>query len=335
MITAKDIMEFHVPPEKDNNMDWAETNFFGFYNSKENFTVGVYQIFRKPLNVVLSNVWVAKGFGRDASECLYNDYRVHLEIPKEARLGDYSLANGLHVKATKPPMDYDIKYRSEDGALEIDVQFEAMMPPYDMQDPEMDPVTAKLLADGGVDGHQGFGEAFQRHFEQSGRFTGVMKLRGKEYEISEISTIDHSWGPRTEFKTNNLTWSHVHAEPDFAIHTLFEFDPNKDPINYGPFSHGYVMEGGKCYGIVSGTGRSPQRDGYQQKSIEIEVVDVRGKTFGYKGKAVTGYPWQAWPSVCGYQAMFEATLNDGRKAYGEGQDFMSMPYMTEPDRPKY
>ncbi|PCJ58776.1 MAG: hypothetical protein COA65_07415 [Rhodospirillaceae bacterium] len=334
MISAKDVMDFHVPSGEDDNRHWAETNFFGFYNSKEEITIGVYLIFRKQFNLVLSNVFAVKGFGRDATECLHNDYQVYLPIPKEARLGDYSLANGLHVKATKAPMDYDIKYRSEDGAMEIDVHYEGLMPPYDIADPEMDPITKKSTS-GELADAQGFGTAYNHHFDQSGRYTGVVKVHGKEYEISEISTMDHSWGPRPEFDAHNMTWGHVHADPDFAIHTIFQIDPNKDPVNYGPLAHGYVMEGGKCYGLVSGTGRALKRDGYQQKELEVEVTDIRGKTFGYKGKALTGYPWQAWPSVCGYQSLNEVVLTDGRKAYGECQDFMAMPYMTRPDRPKF
>lgn len=333
MISEKDVMEFHVPSGEDNNRNWAETNFFGFYNSKEKVTVGVYNIFRKPLGVVLSNVFVAHGFGRDATECLYNDFQVHLPIPENAKLGDYTLGNGLSVKATKAPMDYDIKYRSEDGEMELDVQFEGLMPPYDIADPEMDPITAKRTSEH-LAKAQGFGSAYNNHFDQSGRYTGWMKLRGKKYEISEISTMDHSWGPRPEFDSHNMTWGHVHADPDFAIHTIFQIDPNKDPVNYGELAHGYVMEGGKCYGLVSGRG-SAKREGYQQKEMEVEVTDIRGKTFSYKGKALTAYPWQAWPSVCGYQSLNEVTLNDGRKAFGECQDFMAMPYMTRTDRPKY
>ncbi|MEW5702964.1 MAG: hypothetical protein AB1781_00005 [Pseudomonadota bacterium] len=334
MITAKDVMEFHTPSPEENNMHWAETNFFGFYISKEKLTIGVYNIFRKPLGVVLSNVFVAKGFGKDPTECLFNDFRVHLPIPQDARLGNYSLANGLQVKALNAPMDYDIQYRSEDGEMELDVHYEGLMPPYDITDPKMDPITAKRTKDH-LAKAQGFGTAYNKHFDQSGRYTGTMKLRGKKYAISEISTMDHSWGPRPEFNSHNMTWGHVHAEPDFAIHTIFQIDPNKDPVNYGELAHGYVMEGGKCYGLVSGKGRALKREGYQQKEIEVEVTDVRQKTFSYKGKALTGYPWLAWPSVCGFQSLNEVTLNDGRKAYGECQDFMSMPYMTLPSRPKY
>ncbi len=334
MITEKDVVEFHEPSAEDDNMHWAETNFFGFYNSKEKLTVGVYQIFRKQLNIVLSNVWVAKGFGRDPSECLFNDFRVHLPLPKDATLGDYTLANGLHVKATKPPMDYDIQYTSEDGECVLDVQYEGLMPPYDIADPEMDPITAKRTSDHLAQA-QGFGTAYNGHLDQSGRYTGKMILRGKEYEFNEISTMDHSWGPRPEFDSHNMSWGHVHAEPDFAIHTIFQIDPIKDPVNYGELAHGYVMEGGKCYGLVEGKGRAIKREGYQQKEIEVEVVDIRQKTYSYKGKALTSYPWLAWPSVCGYQSLNEVTLNDGRKAYGECQDFLSMPYMTRPDRPAY
>src|SRR3990167_2328580 len=135
MITAKD-MYFHTPTSDDTY--WAETNYFGFYVPEEPLHVNVYVLTRQNLGAVLSSITITDGFSNTPHLVRYTNNQVHLPFPK-TNFDDYRLGNGLAVKCTKPVMDYDIRF--DDGKrLSFDVTYKALMEPYDIHDPAMDPL---------------------------------------------------------------------------------------------------------------------------------------------------------------------------------------------------
>ena len=48
--------EFH--PFRPEQRDWAETNYFGFYNAAEHLNVGVYALFRPNLGMLSSSICI-------------------------------------------------------------------------------------------------------------------------------------------------------------------------------------------------------------------------------------------------------------------------------------
>lgn len=325
MITERDALFFHAPTSKEDALYWAETNAWTLYLPEEEMMVVVYALFRKPHGIVLTNVYVVKGFCRYPYEALHNDFYVHLPIPAGVEIGKYQLANGLSVEVTKAPMGYKVDYVARDGT-ELHFTYEGLMPPYDIQDPRMDPITAVRSKEALAE-HQGFGTAYNGHFDHTGHYVGVLKLRGKTYPIDNVSTMDHSWGVRPESRSGNMAWGNIHFGRDLAIHSIFTIDPRAGRA-YGPLAHGYVMENGKCYGLVSGKGEVTERDGFYSRGIAVEVEDVRGKTYHYTGRAMAAFPWYYLPNVCGFHTMLEYEMG-GRKAYGGVMDFLHMDYMIE------
>jgi len=304
MITENDVMEFHLPADGDPL--WAETNFFGFNIPEEQINVGIYFLSRPTLGVALASVQVIQGFPRHCIEALYYDEHAHLQLPEKN--GDYSLANGLSVKAVNPPMDYLLTYKGKNDT-EFHVEYEGLMPPYDITDPEMDPNAPKE-------------KPIKGHFDQTGHFKGALKVKGKSYKIDSVSTMDHSWGPRSEADYGSASWFHVSFGRDLTIHCIFAFDP-MSPGVLDPFAHGYVLEDGKVYGLKSGKATST-RDGLMQLGLNVEVTDVRGRSYHFTGSAMTGFPWMCWPNTCDFVTLMEWNMG-GRIGYGECQDVVSMP----------
>ena len=171
-------------------------------------------------------------------------------------------------------MDYRVDYVARDGT-ELHFTYEGLGLPYDIQDPEMDPITAKSSPEDHAK-HQGFGTAYNGHFDHSGHLRGKLKLRGKTYPIDIVSTMDHSWGPRPESRSGSMAWGNIHFGRDLAIHSIFTIDPRAGEA-YGPLAHGYVTENGECHGLVDGKGRVTERDGFYTLGVEVEVEDIRGK----------------------------------------------------------
>lgn len=61
-----------------------------------------------------------------------------------------------------------------------------------------------------------WGEAYAGHFDQTGKFEGDLSSRGRRYPIDCVSTMDHSWGLRSERQGHTMSWLHGHFSEDYA-----------------------------------------------------------------------------------------------------------------------
>ena len=316
MIRAEDA-EFHAPESADPL--WAETNFFGFYNAAEHLNVGVYGLFRPNLGVVHSTISMNSGQSLQPWAADFCDHRAHLPLP--ASLLDYTLANGLSVQCLEPNTVWRIRY--DDGAgTRIDVTYRSLMPPFDIQDPEQDPITAAKTAEPGF----AWGTAYNGHFDQTGQYTGEVVLRGRAIPIDCVSTMDHSWGPRPERGGPNMSWMHAHFSPAYALHLIWSFD-HADPQGDLQLNHGYALVDGAAHGLVSGTGRTVRDEHLYARSVELEVTDVTGRTHRLAGEGLTRFPWQAWPNMVGFNALLRWQAGE-QVGYGETQDFVDLTRLT-------
>ena len=315
MIEAKDI-RLHPPAGKE--IEWAETNYFSFYVPEESLNGCVYVLTRANVGATLSTVVLFQGFARHPWEAVYADSRMHLPMP-EGDLDDYRLPNGLAVRSTAPPRDYDLRYRGANDTA-IDLRFRGLMDPYDIHDPKMDPITAAAAG-----GEFSWGTAYKGHFDLTGKVEGELTLRGRRLRVSCVSTMDHSWGPRPEVGLPNMSWFHAHFGDDLAIHCIFPCEPD-DFASYGSLAHGYVLENGQVHGLVSGRG-SARRERGQQLTMTIDVTDVRGRRFELAGHAIATYPWVPWPAVVAFHSLNQWTL-DGRTGYGECMDVFDVAALT-------
>ena len=320
MIRDEDVHFHETDPAVAN---WAETNYFGFYNSDAKLNVGVYGLFRPNLGIVGSTICMNSKMANTPWEADFVDLQSSLPIPDD--LADYTLANSLSVKCTKANMDWIIKY--DDGAgTTIDVEYKSIMLPFDIQDPEMDPMKAKALAETEKAGNFAWGTAYNGHFDQSGHFSGLVTIRGKEYPIDCVSTMDHSWGPRPERGAPNMSWLHAHFSKDLAIHVIFGFDPEKNGTEL-TLTHGYVVEKGQIYGLKEGRGRTIRKVERYADSVELVLVDKDDREWRLNGRGLTTFPWQCWPNMVAFNVLAEWQCN-GQTGYGEIMDFFEAPQLT-------
>jgi len=321
-ITAED-MKFHKPTSDDT--EWAETNYFPFHIEEAGIQMAAYVLMRPNLGVLLTDVIAYKGFNSNSTSALYYDKHVHMPI--QGKLEDYTLANGLSVKSVNAPMDYEVNYIGHDDT-EFHLHYKGLSEPYDIHDPEQDPITAKKMKQ--KSDHSWEHNAYSGHFDQTMHVTGEAKILGKSYKVDCVTTMDHSWGPRTEINLPNMAWFHAHFGKDLAIHCICDFDPaNTDKL--GPLFHGYVIEDGKLYGLTEGSGVTKKRDGLLPLGIDMTVKDTRGKTFHFVGKSVSTYPWLAWPGM-NVQCAFLKWDYEGRTGWGETQDCLNMRYISQANK---
>jgi hypothetical protein len=318
MITPEDV-EFH--PVENGSQIWAETNFFGFYNAEEQLNIGVYALFRPQLGVVHSTISMNDHDAYEPWRANFFDHRAHLPIPEPQRLSDYSLLSGLHVTCTEPNMNWHIGY--DDGAgTTIDVEYRALMQPYDIADPDMDPITAARAKEEGF----AWGEAYNGHFDQTGHYAGEVVIRGRRIPIDCVSTMDHSWGPRAERGAPNMSWLHAHVDDNYAIHAIWSWDHTGQTDELS-LNHGYAMVDGQVHGLASGSGRTTRDEHLYAREVELQVTDSRGEVHELRGTGLTRFPWQAWPNMVGFNVLARWTVN-GREGYGELQDFVETTHLV-------
>lgn len=307
MITDQD-QYFHTPASDDPY--WAETNYFGFYVPEEPLHVNVYVLTRQNLGAVLSSITIVDGFSNRPHQVRYTNNQVHLPFPK-GDLNDYRLGNGLAIRCTRPVMDYDIRF--DDGKrLSFEVTFQGLMAPYDIHDPDQDP-----LAQASHQGDNVSDTAYAGHWDQSGRVTGAMTLDGRKFAIDCVSSMDHSWGLRHEDQFANFCWLNANFDNDTSIHCIWIINPD-DNNDYAAIAHGYIREGSEVHGLTKGRGRV-LRNGNLHVFLDLEVEDVRGRSHGFTGTAFTSNPWQPWPYVCATHSFVRWDLA-GVTGWGEVQE---------------
>lgn len=320
MITAEDA-EFHTPVA--NDPTWAETNYFGFYVPEVRLNGGVYALFRPSLGVINTTVSLNSRKVRAPWEAEYWESQVHVPIPENRSLLDYRLANGLWVRCLESNRVWDVDYNDGDGT-EIHFRYTALMAPFDIHDPEQDPIVAAQ----GKNSDFAWGTAYNGHFDQTGHFEGTIDLNGRRHAFDCVSTMDHSWGPRPERSRTPMSWLHAHFSRDLAIHAIFDFDPQVCPDGASALrlTHGYVLERGAVLGLKAGDGESV-RDGLYPVSTRLRIVDRLDREWRLEGAAQTTFPWQAWPDVVGFNVLHEWRC-DGRTGLGEAIDFLGMSQIT-------
>ena len=305
--------------------NWAETNFFGFFNAEATLNIGVYALFWPNLGIVSSTICMNSGFANAPWEADFCDLRASMPIPEPRDLSNFTLENSLRIKSLRPNMDWHIGYDDGEGTT-IDVEYHSIMLPFDIHDPAMDPMKAQALKEAEQGGKFAWGTAYNGHFDQTGHFKGSVAIRGKSYVIDCISTMDHSWGPRPERGAPNMSWLHAHFSKDLAFHAIFSFDPKANGRELS-LAHGYVVEKGEIFGLKAAHGVTKRlRDRYADE-VDLVLVDSRDREWNLHAKGLTSFPWQCWPNMVSFNALARWTCGD-LTGYGEIQDFFEMPQLT-------
>lgn len=285
MIKASDV-SFHTPA--DVAYDWAETNYFSFYIPEPNITCWLYIIARPGVGACVVDVQAIDKIGRLGLEALYVDFQQHLPLP--AKLEDFTLPNGLSLKTSNEPRDYRIDYIGTGGAeLHLDVR--GLHEPYDIHDPEMDPLAPKDRND------SGFGTAYANHFDLTAHFTGTATFHGKTWPVDCVATMDHSWGPRNERGLKPIGWINGNIDRNLAFSTIWTLDHAAQGWDQFGLAHGYVMKNGEAHGLVAGQLRAIRGGKVFPTGYEMVLTDRHGEEYRFLGIVTTQAPWHCYSNV--------------------------------------
>lgn len=319
MITAAD-SEFH---ERDPSIsNWAETIVLVFTVPDAGILGNAYVLARPNLGVASSSIVVCSGISPHGYQLDFSDARVHLPCPDSFL--KFTLDNGLSVEATDAPRDFRFQYEDTHGACRFDLEFKAVMPPFDTHDPRENPLIAA-----GATTDMGYGDAWANgHLDVIGHVTGELELRGKRYEVDCYDGMDRSWGPREEHGNRAVTWLHVTFGEEFGMHLAVTMDLRDGKIVYDDLRFGYIHDHGEVFGVTEAKVEAERTD-MVPVSNHIWAKDTRGREHEFRGTAVGGYPWyQFIPAYVCFQSVFRYEHGD-RVGYAEMGDIFGMEWLGD------
>lgn len=307
-------LDFHRPQTLPH--DWAETGYFNVYVPDANLFCWIYVVHRAGVGVTVSDVEIIDGWSASLDDALYIDYTNHNPLPASAR--KFSLPSGLSFEA-RSLRDYRIDYQTDEVSLRLD--FQGLMPPYDIHDPSMDPMA---VADPALAiATSGFGSAYASHFDMTVRARGELRVRDRVHAVDCVCTMDHSWGPRSERGFSAMTWNNAHFENGDAVHAIFAFDRLAPPGRQHTFRHGYALIDGRVRGAKAGS-VTAIRHGLNVNAVEMRVVDVDDREHRLHGVAVCHTPWRLYGNAQSTMAMMQWRYA-GAEAVGYGTYFDTWP----------
>lgn len=302
---------------------WAETYYLPVSISEERIFGHVYVCVRPVLGCMQNDVRFIGSVNETEFEALYVDTRFHLPAP--TRFSHLHGPNGLSVKAVKPPRDYLIEYSGRDG-VEPEMKIVGIMDPFDIHDPRQNPLAG--ATDEERLARTSMGSGYKEHFDMHGRFTGRLRLRGKDYKIDIVDRMNHSWGarPELEIPPMNSLWAQLGEELGFRFH--IHLDPEKLTGVDQRFAHGYLLDKGEVMAIMN-VEMTTSRLGVTPIVIDALVTDQRGRKHQLRGVPLAGAPWRAYGNAICWCGLMRWEL-DGRIGHGSAQENHSLAVEARP-----
>jgi hypothetical protein len=318
MITHKQIA-FQTPNDADHQ--WAETYWLGFYVPEANLYGWVYMVFRAGVGATTCDVEFIDRRSTEMFDARYIDIQNHLVIPDDLRR--FTLANGLSFESISP-RQFRLDYVGVDDT-EIHLDLHGIHEPYDIHDPNIDPM-ARAERGQAIE-HSGFGTAYAGHFDLTTRVTGTLRVRGAEYAVNCLATQDHSWGPRPERGMRPMGYVNAHFENDYVVQSIWAFDPSKPNGEQHVFKHGYIVNNGELVGGIDGS-LAIQHRGLYPSELQLSVTGEDGRVHSMTGSPMTFNNWVPYGCTPTGHAMVQWDTAEGLKGIGTSMHAFPLDTVT-------
>lgn len=289
--------EFHFDIMSDRWWE-TETSWFSFCHPETGLGGWLYTMVRPNIGTVAGGAWLWDDSAYLPWEVPYSANYTALRLPRDQNLTDISLPTGVSIKMLEPLTKYRLGFKDE-GKLDLDLVFEAVMPPRALRK-----------------GDSSFKNL--NHFDQFGRVTGRIVLHGKAIDIDCFGMRDRSWGPRPEHRPGKSAYVTGIASPDEAFLAVTKWNDEDYPVAYG-----FMIHDGVTGDLVSGR-RIVERDATQGwvNRIVIEAKDEFGRPLVAEGVRHSGIIINRH-SFIDSNGLIEWTIN-GHVGHGEDQDMWPM-----------
>jgi len=153
----------------------------------------------------------------------------------------------------------------------------------------------------------------------SGRVTGTVKIRGREFKVNCIERMDHRPPQPSEVQRAELDLRNLRGQAGVPSGPLLDLD---SPVGKDhTLAHGYVLDEGQVYGLTD-MELTNTRIGIAVVGMDMKVTDVRGKVFHLHAMADVVGPWNAYAATVTWTAQW---LLGGQVGYGCVMETIALP----------
>lgn len=276
----------------------TETCWWAFNVPERALSGWLYALIKPNMHLVAGGVFVWDATGHLPWTLPYYKFQYIQPLPSGNDLTDIQFPESFAQRQLEPLKRYALSYKDR-RHISLDLTFDAISAPLPL-----------------LHGEPPFARA--SHFDQFGRITGTMVLKGETIAIDCISVRDRSWGPRPEHISGRVGYSFAMADDHSGFICFVRpreiADDGGERIN-----HGYILYQGRAVAIASGK-RWVERHATENWPLKmrIDAIDVEGRTFKAEGTALSR---MMLPTGMGVTCnSFLEWKFEGHTGFGEDQD---------------
>ena len=283
--------------------DWTETVWFSFNVPERSLAGWLYTQVRPNAGTAAGGAFLYGPGDWMPWELPYFAYLDHTAVPDPLDLRAVSFMNGVSVTMLEPGLRYRLGYRFRDlDEFVADLEFQGLTPPVPH-----------------VHGAPPF--TGSSHYDQHGRVTGDLWLKGERIPVDCIAVRDRSWGRRPELigpNTNRLSYVFGATGPGEAFLVFCTPAGGDQDSETEHLSSGYLLRDGELRRLASAT-RVNTRDAATGgiQSIVVDITDTDGRTAHITGEARSRMMLPKAGLCINTFLRFDV---DGREGFGEDQD---------------
>lgn len=286
---------------------WTETSWWSFNVPERSMGGWLYVQVRPHQDSTAGGAFVWDDSASLPWELPYYGMFTHQKLPRNLDLRHARLDSGVGIDVVEPGMVYDLSYRFRDqDDFLADLRFHGLIPPFPY-----------------LSGTPPFSAS--SHFDQPGRLTGTIRVRGEDISIDCLSVRDRSWGPRPEHwgRTGRLSYAFGTFDDGNGFLAFFA------PVGDDPFSDderlttGYLLQDGVVQRLTGGDRRN-RRDAADGmvREIALFLEDESGRTSEVTGTSVSRMVLPRHRIT--YNSLIRWHAAGDRIGYGEDQDLWPM-----------
>jgi hypothetical protein len=280
---------------------WTETFWFGAWVPEAAVTVYLYTWFRPVLGIYGGGclIWDDKAFLPWDIPAFHYDVNRPLLAPVDLR----SLELDCGMRTIKEGWQYEMTYARRD--IEVALRFDGVTPP--------EIITGK-----------GMKEFFSGHIDQSGRYSGHVKIGKTRHEVECVGIRDRSWGPRVI--TDDIRMNYCHGQSaELAFVSYSHPGSTHDEV-----FKGYLSRDGRRVDLSGGSRKSVYRND-ELRRIELELIDTEGRHLTATGVPLNRMVYEPYPNLLTWLYLMQWRVGE-HTIFGEEQDVWSIPLWHARDR---
>jgi len=294
------------------DLDWTETTWWSFNVPERSMAGWLYAQVRPNLGTCAGGAFVYDPSAFVAWELPYYAWTSHDRLPPGWDFDDVTFRNGVRVKVLDPGMRYELGYRFRDQQdFVADLLFEGLTPPV----PHLQGAPPFIGSS---------------HYDQHGRVTGTLHVRGEVVPVDCISVRDRSWGRRPELlgRVGRLSYA-FGATADHEAFLAFCAPPHDDHLaEVEQLSSGYLLRDGQLRRLAVAQRRNDRSDATGGvRRIEIRGEDADGRQLEAIGTARSAMALPTWHVTINTFVQWQLSTGVG---WGEDQEVW--PLLSLADR---